>query len=130
MKSSGCRHPTRAHADQVEGQTFGTTSVDLLVLRDSSFKVLEDTPRFVALNHRTAEGRPESRGRPEQAADASDVKRRGGAEVRVGCSGAAATGGRIHPGRAEALPYVRPVVTSRSTARGPALLPTLAPDGV
>ena len=54
-------------------------------------KALQDTPRFVALNHRTAEGRPESRGRPEQAADASDVKRRGGAEVRVGCSGAAAT---------------------------------------
>ena len=38
----------------------------------------------------TAEGWPGSCGRPEQAAHASDVKRRGGAEVRVGCSGAAA----------------------------------------
>ena len=39
----------------------------------------------------TAKGWPGSRGRPEQAAQASDVKRRGGAEVRVGCSGTAAT---------------------------------------
>jgi hypothetical protein len=53
----------------------------------------------------TAKGWPGSRVRPEQAAHASDVKRRGGAEVRVGCSGTAATLGS----------------TARSTARGPAL---------
>jgi hypothetical protein len=41
----------------------------------------------------TAEGWPGSCGRPEQAAQSSVVKRRGGAEVRVGCSGAAATCG-------------------------------------
>ena len=58
---------------------------------------------FVAM----AKGWPGSRGCPEQAARASDVKRRGGAEVRVGCSGAAATCASRRPfGRAEALPYI------------------------
>ena len=61
------------------------------LLRCSSGLQFVPRLRIGAAGISTAEGWLGSRGRPEQAARASVVKRRGGAEVAVGCSGAVAT---------------------------------------